>query len=155
MSTTRRRTSAAAVLSGLALAVGTLAGTGTASAAPAQERAATDLKPASCYGSATNETFNMGSDEAPHSFGPYQTANPKICGDINLKITKWAHANPLRAQICFIPTNGKPYCDKWKNLKKGSTLNKWRVLATDVIPGTKYKIKLDGASGVFKGKLAD
>ena len=90
----------AAVLSGLALTAGVLASTGTASATSDQERGSGEVKAASCYGSATNETFDMGSDEAPHSFGPYTTAKPKVCGDINLKITKWAHSNTLRAQIC-------------------------------------------------------
>ncbi|MEV5203405.1 hypothetical protein [Streptomyces sp. NPDC053720] len=67
---------------------------------------------------------------------------------------KWGNANPLRVRICFYPTGGGKECTKYKSFVK-SDVGKWRVLATDVIPGTKYRISMDYASHVFKGKLAD
>ncbi|MBU7597531.1 hypothetical protein JGS22_007815 [Streptomyces sp. P38-E01] len=151
-----RRLRSAAVASGLALSVGVgvTAGTGVATAAPGPDRASGGAA-ATCYGSATDVTFAMGSDEAAHTFGPYWTANPRKCGDINLRITTWGNASTLRSRICFKPTSGNDFCVPWKGLKKADTLNKWRVLATDVIPGTKYTIQLDFASGTFRGKLAD
>lgn len=152
MTTTKRL---AAGASGLALLAGTFMGGTALAAAPAQSQAGGPSPAASCYGSATSKTFNMGTDEAPHSFGPYYTANPKVCGDINLKLTKWGSADRLYVHVCFHPTSGKSWCTKDKTFTKKNSLNKWRVLATDVVPGTKYRIGMDFGSHTFKGKLAD
>ncbi|MEU2675159.1 hypothetical protein ABZ622_41500 [Streptomyces sp. NPDC007164] len=145
----------AVLTGGLALVTGAMSSASVSAATSAPERSGTASGAAvTCYGSATSETFNMGTDEAEHSFGPYYTASPKVCGDINLKITKWGSANPLRVRICFYPAGGGKECTKYKSFVK-SDVGKWRVLATDVIPGTKYRISMDYASHVFKGKLAD
>ena len=154
MTTTAKRRLVATV-SGLVLAAGTLVG-GTASAAVPDrgEHGATagngGSRATSCYGGATSETFKMGTDEAPHGFGPYYMGT--ACGDINLKLTKWGSASTLRTKICFGGPSSS--CDEGPALRK-SDVGKWRVLATDVIPGTKYWIRLDLASHTFRGLLAD
>ncbi|MCD7443914.1 hypothetical protein K4B79_37615 [Streptomyces lincolnensis] len=139
MKTTTKRL--AAVTGGLVLAAGALT-VGTASNAAA----------ATCKGSATSETFAMGSDEAEHRFGPYTTTSR--CNDINLRITSWGNANPLMVRVCFYPTSGGSSCNSWKQFTK-SDLNDWRVIATDVKDGTKYRVSMDYASNTFKGDLAD
>ncbi|WLW52765.1 hypothetical protein [Streptomyces sp. YU58] len=139
MKTTTKRL--AAVTGGLVLAAGALT-VGTASNAAA----------ATCYGGATSETFAMGSDEAEHRFGPYTTTSR--CNDINLRITSWGNANPLMVRVCFYPTSGGSSCNSWKQFTK-SDLNEWRVIATDVKDGTKYRVSMDYASNTFKGDLAD
>ena len=145
----------AVLTGGLALAAGTLGGTAASAVTPAPERAgAASNTAATCYGSATNETFDMGTDEAEHRFGPYYTSSPRVCGDINLKLTKWGSANPLDVGVCFYPTGGGVDCTKMKSFTK-SDVGTWRVLATDVLPGTKYRIRMDFASHVFQGQLAD
>ncbi|MFG3532345.1 hypothetical protein ACGF8B_37295 [Streptomyces sp. NPDC047917] len=144
----------AVLTGGLALVTGAMSSASVNAAASVPERSAASGAAVTCYGSATSETFNMGTDEAEHSFGPYYTASPKICGDINLKLTQWGSANPLHVRICFYPTGGGTQCTKYMSFTK-SDVGKWRVLATDVIPGTKYRISMDFASHVFKGELAD
>lgn len=134
---------AAMLTAGLAVTVATVAG-GTATAA-ASDRGESGVT--SCYGGATSETFNMGTDESAHYFGPYYMGT--ACGDINLKLTKWGSARSLKTWICFSSS-----CDAGPTLKK-SDVGEWQVLATDVIPGTKYKIKMDFGSHTFKGLLAD
>ncbi|MEU4979315.1 hypothetical protein [Streptomyces sp. NPDC021969] len=129
-----------AVTGGLVMAAGALT-VGTASNAQA----------ATCYGGASHQTFNMGTDEAEHRFGPYYTTSR--CNDINLKLTSWGNANPLFVRVCFYPTSGGVSCNSWKEFDK-SDLNDWRVIATDVKDGTKYRVSMDYASNTFKGYLA-
>ncbi|MET7703144.1 hypothetical protein [Streptomyces sp. NPDC005485] len=139
MRTTAKRL--AAVAGGLVMAAGALV-FGTASTAQA----------ATCKGGASYETFSMGTDQAEHSFGPYYTTSR--CSDINLKLTSWGNANPLTVRVCFYPTSGGTTCNSWKEFYKSSDLNTWRVIATDVKDGTKFRISMDLASNTFKGYLA-
>lgn len=132
----------AAITGGLVMAAGTLT-IGTATTASA----------ASCYGGAVSKTFDMGTDEAAHYFGPYYASSQ--CNDINLKLTSWGNGDPF-VKVCFYPSSGGSYCQSSdRRFEKSKDLNKWRVIATNVKPGTKYKIKMDFASRTFKGKIAD
>ncbi|MDX3310433.1 hypothetical protein ACWGH3_01960 [Streptomyces sp. NPDC054884] len=139
MRTTAKRLTA--VAGGLVMAAGALT-VGTASNAAA----------ATCYEGAVSKTFNMGTDEAEHRFGPYTTTSR--CNDINLKITSWGNASPLLVRVCFHPASGGTTCNSWKEFYKSSDLNKWRVIASDVKNGTRYSVSLDFASNTFRGALA-
>ncbi|WP_415949702.1 hypothetical protein [Streptomyces sp. KLOTTS4A1] len=139
MKTTVKRVAAAT--GGLVLAAGALT-VGTATTAQA----------ATCYGGASYKSFALGSDEAEHRFGPYYTSSR--CNDINLKITSWGNASPLYVRVCFYPTSGGSYCNSWKKFYKSSSLNNWRVIATDVRDGTKFRVSMDFGSNTFKGYLA-
>ncbi|MFE9723239.1 hypothetical protein ACFYQ5_06475 [Streptomyces sp. NPDC005794] len=131
----------AAVAAGLVMAAGGLT-VGTASTAAA----------ATCYDGAVSKTFNMGTDQSEHRFGPYTTTSR--CSDINLKFTSWGNAGMLAVRVCFHPASGGTTCNSWKEFYKSSDLNRWRVIATDVKDGTKYSVSMDYASNTFKGALA-
>lgn len=135
--TTKRLT---AVAGGLVMAAGTLT-LGTASTAAA----------ATCYGGAVNKTFNMGQDEAAHTFGRYTTTSR--CKDINLRFTEWGNANPLFVRVCFHPSSGGTTCNSWKEFTS-KHVDDWRVIAEDVKDGTKYSIQMDFGSNTFKADLA-
>ncbi|MFD5750814.1 hypothetical protein [Streptomyces sp. NPDC127033] len=139
MRTTAQRLTA--LTGGLVIAVGGLT-IGTAPTAAA----------ATCYGGAVSKTFNMGTDQAEHRFGPYTTTSR--CNDINLKITSWGNAGLLVVRVCFHPSSGGTTCNSWKEFYKSSDLNQWRVIAGDVKDGTRYSVSMDLASNTFKGDLA-
>ncbi|MEV0217884.1 hypothetical protein [Streptomyces sp. NPDC050704] len=138
MRTTAKRLTA--VAGGLVLAAGALT-VGTASTAAA----------ATCKGGAVSKTFNMGSDQSEHRFGPYTTTSR--CNDINLRFTTWGNAGMLAVRVCFHPSSGGTTCNSWKEFYK-SDLDEWRVIASDVRDGTRYSVSMDYATNTFKADLA-
>ncbi|MFB4421749.1 hypothetical protein C5F59_011740 [Streptomyces sp. QL37] len=136
--TTKR---AAAVAGGLVMAAGGLT-VGTASNAAA----------ATCHGGAVGKTWNMGTDQSEHRFGPYTTTSR--CNDINVRFTSWGNAGMLAVRVCFHPSSGGTTCNSWKEFHESSDLDRWRVIATDVKDGTKYSVSMDYASNTFKADLA-
>jgi hypothetical protein len=115
------RIAVALVLAAGGLTVGTVAAAGPANAA-------------TCYGGAKEfsipwyyDTFYLPSS------GTWTTSSR--CKDINLKFTNAIIDYELR--VCFFPSSGGMTCQS--SYKKVG--NSWKVVATDVMDGTKFKFQ--------------
>ncbi|GAB3736858.1 hypothetical protein [Nocardiopsis nanhaiensis] len=72
-----------------------------------------------------------------------------ICNDINVIID---NSTPSYVWVCFNPSSGDPYCqDDIDRTYVRSSI--WTVVATDVAPGTQFKLRFDHSSDVA-GRVA-
>ncbi|WP_220193138.1 hypothetical protein [Ktedonospora formicarum] len=104
-----------------------------------------------CYGQAvTSDTATwpaMDTSRFP-SDPNYDFVTTGYCQDINIKFLVLTH--PMEFQVCFDRTGT---CNSWKTL---SQTNHWYLLATDVLPGTKYHLNVRLAyTTTFKWMWAD
>ncbi|MCQ4210768.1 MULTISPECIES: hypothetical protein [Streptomyces] len=99
---------------------------------------------ATCYGSAHSYTKPEGYVWNPGTAGKYYTTTSN-CADINIKTTR-----SVKVTACFYPTNADPFCAAGGY--KTTTAGVWKVLATDVKDGTKFKFMFyspTASSGVW------
>ncbi|PGH47888.1 hypothetical protein [Streptomyces sp. Ru87] len=111
-------------LTGTLAAAGLVGGTaGTAGAAEQGTQ--------SCYGEAWSYSKPSGTNFQPSSTLYFATDN---CADINIKTN-----TSRRVKVCFYASGGGlNYC---QGSYKTTTAGQWKVIATDVIDGTKFRFQ--------------
>jgi hypothetical protein len=120
---TRNRLITLALASTLA-AVGLVGSTGTTAGAASAR---------SCYGDAWSYSKPSGTYFQPQSTTYFATEN---CADINIKT-----GTSRKVKVCFYASGGGlDYC---QSSYKTTTAGEWKVIATDVIDGTKFKFQFD------------
>ncbi|MFD5161624.1 hypothetical protein ACFWMJ_26685 [Streptomyces hawaiiensis] len=111
-------------LTGTLLAAGVVSGT-TVTAVAAEQGAR------SCYGNAWSYSKPSGTYFQPASALYFATDN---CADINIKTD-----TSRQVKVCFYASGGGlNYC---QSSYKTTTAGEWKVIATDVIDGTKFKFQ--------------
>ncbi|OQO94637.1 hypothetical protein B1813_00540 [Saccharomonospora piscinae] len=148
---TKLRAKVATVLSGALLLLAT--GAGSAAAVPSASGESGEVTAAAtCYGGAVQWTQTSPELRVPSS-GTYTTSSR--CNDINLRTTRGTdRPQAYFAAVCFLPSSGNNYCGSFKQVP--SLSSGWKVLASDVLDGTRFYVVLRYSSGNFKvgGELA-
>jgi hypothetical protein len=132
---TKHRRTIATLAAAIALVSGAmLAGAPTASAA-------------TCYGG--EEFFVSNPGLYPSGSGRLTTSSR--CNDINVRFTNNIFTPSRRVRVCFYPTSGGSFCQSNYTTISGSG---WKVVATDVLDNTKFRLQFPESNGLSQGYWA-
>lgn len=135
---------AAVALTGAALLTAPAAG---AAGPETRTAAGTTAVAASCYG---GERYIPTTSPGFYPSGSSRLTTSSRCNDINLRITN-NDSNGKKVRVCFYPSSGGLQCQSsWKRVYGSS----WRVIATDVRDGTRFKFQFSHTTGSVRGYWA-
>ncbi|MFI5493393.1 hypothetical protein [Actinoplanes sp. NPDC051859] len=97
---------------------------------------------ATCYGGAASWNSSASHDNVmlPNAISaPARWTTTSRCGDINFFVDEGTGTFNANVRVCFDRTGCQ---SSWKQFRAGDA-EKWRVIATDVLDGTKFRIEID------------
>jgi hypothetical protein len=99
------------------------------------------------------EAYIPGSDDAPDSSVgrvPVYVKSTR-CNDVNLRVTGGGVPG-LAARVYFLPYEDGYECNPWTQIPVGDT--NWRVIASNVIPGTRFEVEFTNTGDYLTGFIA-
>jgi hypothetical protein len=131
----KRRRTIATLAAAIALVSGAmLAGAPTASAA-------------TCY---EGERF-FASSAGLYPSGSDRLTTTARCNDINVRFANNILTPSRRVRVCFYPSSGGSYCQANYTTISGSS---WKVVATNVLDNTKFRLQFPDSNGFSQGYWA-
>lgn len=141
---TKRRRTIAALATAFTLMSGSMLVGAPATGAP---EAASVTAASTCYGGQKYFSAEVGY----HPTGSGRLTATSNCNDINVKFTNNMITPSRKVRVCFYPSSGSSYCQSNYTTISGS---QWKVVATNVKSGTKFRLQFPSGNGLSQGYWA-